>query len=59
MKNGKGENQSVGVAHESFMESFMTLNIINFTNMAKRENNRVSWDVKRVSSLLNSYSTVT
>ena len=43
MKNGKGENQYVGVAHESFMESFMTLNIINFTNMAKRENNRVSW----------------
>jgi len=42
MKNGKGENQSVGVAHESFMESFMTLNIINFTDMRRRENDRVS-----------------
>ena len=34
----------------SFMESFMTLNIINFADVARREKIRVSWDVGRVSS---------
>ena len=33
-----------------FMESFMALNIINFADMAKRDKDRVSWDVKGVSS---------
>ena len=32
------------------MKSFMALNIINFTDMAKRENHEVSWNVTRVSS---------
>jgi len=32
------------------MESFMTLNTITFTDMARREEDRVSWDVRRVSS---------
>jgi len=32
------------------MMSFMALNIINFADVAKRENDRVSWDVRRVSS---------
>jgi len=32
------------------MEDFMTLNIINFAGMVRRENDGVSWDVKRVSS---------
>jgi len=32
------------------MEGFMTLNIINFADMARREKGRVSWDVRRVSS---------
>jgi len=35
---------------EDFMESFMTLNIINFADMARKEKNEVSWDVRRVSS---------
>jgi len=33
-----------------FIESFMTLNIINFADMARREKDGVSWDVRRVSS---------
>ena len=33
-----------------FMESFMTLNIINFTDMARRDKDRVSWDVRGVLS---------
>jgi len=32
------------------MESFMTLNIINFADVARREKDRVSWDVRSVSS---------
>jgi hypothetical protein len=36
----------------------MTLNIINFTDMARKEKNEVSWDVRRVSSPRNSYGTV-
>ena len=32
------------------MESFMTLNTINFADMTKREKDVVSWDVRRVSS---------
>jgi hypothetical protein len=34
----------------NFMESFMTLNIIIFANMARREKGGVSLDVRRVSS---------
>ena len=34
----------------SFMESFMTLNIINFVDVARREKNEILWDVRRVSS---------
>ena len=34
-----------------FMESFMTLNIIKFADVARRENDGVSWDVRKVSSL--------
>ena len=33
-----------------FHVKFMVLNIINFADIARRENDRVSWDVKRVSS---------
>jgi len=33
------------------MEDFITLNIINFVDMVKREDDEVSWDVMRVSSL--------
>ena len=36
--------------NESFIKDFMTLNTITFADMAKRENDRVSWDVRRVSS---------
>jgi len=32
------------------MMSFMALNIINFADVAKREKDGVSWDVRRVSS---------
>jgi len=32
------------------MEGFIALNIITFADMARREKNRVSWDVRRVSS---------
>jgi hypothetical protein len=32
------------------MESFMTLNIINFADVARREKDEVSWYVRRVSS---------
>ena len=33
-----------------FMESFMTLNIINFADVTKRENDGVLWNMSRVSS---------
>jgi len=33
------------------MVDFMSLNIINFADMARREKNGVLWDVRRVSSL--------
>ena len=33
-----------------FMKSFMTLNIINFADVAKKDKIGVSWDVSRVSS---------
>jgi len=32
------------------MEGFMTLNIIIFANMARKEKARVSWDMRGVSS---------
>jgi hypothetical protein len=32
------------------MKDFMTLNTTTFADMAKRENDGVSWDVMRVSS---------
>jgi len=31
------------------MESFITLNIINFADVARREKDGVSWDVSRIS----------
>ena len=34
----------------SFMKSLMTLNIFTFVDMARRENDGVLWDVRRVSS---------
>jgi len=33
------------------MENFMALNIIIFADMARREKDEVSWDVKKISSL--------
>ena len=36
----------------------MILNTITFADMARRENGRVSWDVRRVSSPYNSSETV-
>ena len=33
-----------------FKESFVALNIINFTYVTRREKDRVSWDVRRVLS---------
>ena len=47
IKKVKGDNASL---NGSFTESFIALNIINFTDMIRRENNKVSWDVRRVSS---------
>jgi len=32
------------------MKGFITLNIINFADMARREKDGVSWDMRRVSS---------
>jgi len=32
------------------MKGFMTLNTINFADIARREKDRVSWDIRRVSS---------
>ena len=32
------------------MKSFITLNIINFADVVRRENDGVSWDVRKVSS---------
>jgi len=32
------------------MEGFIALNIINFADVARREKDEVSWDVRRVSS---------
>jgi len=42
-----GSNGPLG---QSFMDGFIVLNIINFVDMtmARREKNRVSWDVRRV-----------
>jgi len=40
----------LGQSQWGFMESFMTLNIINFADMVRREKNGVSCDVRRVSS---------
>ena len=41
------------------MEGFIPLNIINFAYMARREKDRVAWDVMRVSSQWNSSGTIT
>ena len=41
------------------MESFITLNIINFADVVRKENDVVSWDVRKVSSPLNPSGTVT
>jgi len=32
------------------MEGFIALNIINFTDMIRKENDEVSWNMRRVSS---------
>ena len=52
MQNFVGEKEELIKASLSggFMESFMTLNIINFADMARREKDGVSWDMRRVSS---------
>jgi hypothetical protein len=34
----------------SLMKGFITLNTINFADMTRRENDRVSWNVRRVLS---------
>ena len=39
-------------------KGFMTLNIINFAEMTKRENDEISWNVRRVSSLWNPSGTI-
>ena len=33
-----------------FMKSFVTLNIINFADVTRREKHEILWDVRRVSS---------
>ena len=43
-------NYSKASLNRGFMKSFMTLNIINFADKATRENDGVSWDVRRISS---------
>jgi len=40
------------------MNDFMTLNTINFADMARKEKDEISWDVRRVSSPSNSSNTV-
>ena len=40
----------LGQSQWGFIESFMILNIINFADVARREKDGVSWNVKRVSS---------
>ena len=54
MRNDKIEDKGGSYYEASlsggFMESFMTLNIINFADMARREKDGVPWDVRRVSS---------
>ena len=54
MRNDKIEDKDGSYYEASFsggfMESFMTLNIINFVDMARREKDGVSWDVRGVSS---------
>ena len=54
MRNNKIEDKDGSYYEASlsggFMESFMTLNIINFADMARREKDGVSWDVGRVLS---------
>jgi len=47
IKNIKGDKASL---NGSFMKSFIVLNIINFADMIRRERDKVSWDVRRVSS---------
>ena len=37
--------------NRSFIEDFIILNTITFTDMTKRDNNEILWDVRRVSSL--------
>lgn len=38
------------VSMKSFMKNFIVLNIINFTDMVRKEKEEVSWDVKGVLS---------
>ena len=40
----------LGQSQCGFMESFMVLNIINYVDMVRRENDRVSCNVRKVSS---------
>ena len=55
MRNDKIEDKGGSYYEASlsggFMESFMTLNITNFVDMARREKKRISRDVKGVPSL--------
>jgi len=44
------EKVSKASLNRSFMEGFITLNTTTFADMARREKNGVSWDVRRVSS---------
>jgi len=48
-----GKSECYASFSGSFMKSFMTLNIINFANVVRREKDRVLWNVRRVSSLWN------
>ena len=52
MKDHIGDTRTCSEASlsGSFMESFMTLNIINFADVVRREKYEASWDVRRVSS---------
>ena len=43
-------NDPLGQSQWEFHEGFIALNIINFADMARREKDGVSWDVRRVLS---------
>ena len=45
-----GESAIMSISIGVFLEGFMVLNIINFADMTRREDDGVSCDVRRVSS---------